>query len=39
MSSVFFSGKLGNVKVHLVTGYFYKENPQIGSKDKDLVDR
>ena len=34
----FFSGKLENVKVHLVTGYFYKENPQIVSQDKDLVD-
>lgn len=38
-SNVFFSGKLGNVKVHFVTGYFDKENPQIVSKDKDLVDR
>lgn len=32
------SGMPGGVKVHFVTGYCYKENPQIVPKDKDLVD-
>lgn len=36
-SNVFFSGKPGNVKVHCVTSYFYKEDPQIVSKDEDLA--